>query len=114
VTVTEVSFTRRVGVKADISRLEYAAVAAVFVRKAAFDLPDPVDALAGTYQLTPAELRVVMAIVNLGGVPEIAPVLGMSEPTVRTHLRHIFQKTGTNRPADLVKLVAAYMSPLAR
>jgi DNA-binding CsgD family transcriptional regulator len=94
--------------------VEYAAVAAVFVRKAAFDLPDPVDALAGTYQLTPAELRVVMAIVNLGGVPEIAPVLGMSEPTVRTHLRHIFQKTGTNRQADLVKLVAAYMSPLAR
>lgn len=92
---------------------EYAAVAAVFVRKAAFDLPDPVDALAETYRLTPAELRVVMAIVNLGGVPEIAPVLGMSEPTVRTHLRHIFEKTGTNRQADLVKLVAAYMSPLA-
>jgi DNA-binding CsgD family transcriptional regulator len=32
---------------------------------------------------------------------------------VRTHLRHVFEKTGTNRQADLVKLVAAYMSPLA-
>jgi len=97
---------RQVGAK-------YAAVAAVFVRKAGLDLPDPVDALAESYKLTPAELRVVMAVVNLGGVPEIAPVLGMSEATVRTHLRHVFDKTGANRQADLVKLVAAYMSPLA-
>jgi hypothetical protein len=29
------------------------------------------------------------------------------------HLRHVFEKTETNREADLVKLVAAYMSPLA-
>jgi hypothetical protein len=29
------------------------------------------------------------------------------------HLRHVFEKTGTNREADPVKLVAAYLSPLA-
>jgi FixJ family two-component response regulator len=49
----------------------------------------------------------------IGGVPEIAPVLGISETTVKTHLQHVFEKTGTQRQADLVKLVAGYISPIA-
>jgi DNA-binding CsgD family transcriptional regulator/PAS domain-containing protein len=90
----------------------YSAVAAVFVCKAALDLPHPLETIAGTFKLTPAELRVLMAIVEIGGVPEVAPVLGISETTVKTHLQRIFAKTDTNRQADLVKLVAGYMSPL--
>jgi DNA-binding CsgD family transcriptional regulator len=90
----------------------YSAVAAVFVRKAALDLPHPLEAIAGTFKLTPAEMRVLMMIVQLGGVPEVAPVLGISEATVKTHLQRIFAKTDTSRQADLVKLVAGYMSPL--
>jgi DNA-binding CsgD family transcriptional regulator len=88
----------------------YSAVAAVFVRKAALDLPHPLEALADAYKLTPAEMRVLMTIVQIGGVPEVAPVLGISEATVKTHLQRIFDKTGTSRQADL-KLVAGY-SPL--
>jgi DNA-binding CsgD family transcriptional regulator len=57
-------------------------------------------------------MRVLMMIVEVGGVPEVVATLGVSEPTVKTHLQHIFQKTGTSRQADLVKLVAGYMSPL--
>ena len=91
----------------------YAAVAAVFVRKATLDLHPPLETLSDIYQLTPAELRVLMAIVEIGGVPEVAPALGISETTVKTHLRRLFEKTGTKRQADLVKLVAAFMSPLA-
>ena len=91
----------------------YSAVAAVFVRKTALDLPHPLDAIADGYKLTPAEMRVLMMIVEVGGVPEVAPVLGISESTVKTHLQHIFAKTGTSRQADLVKLVAGHMSPLA-
>ena len=90
----------------------YSAVAAVFVRKAALELPHPIETIASTFQLTPAEMRVLMMIVQLGGVPEVAPVLGISEATVKTHLQRIFGKTGTSRQADLVKLVAGYMSPL--
>jgi len=90
----------------------YAAVAAVFVRKAALDLPSPLQTLAELYKLTPAELRVAMAIIEIGGVPDVAPVLGISETTVKTHLQRVFEKTGTNRQADLVKLVAGFMSPL--
>lgn len=90
----------------------YSAVAAVFVRKAALELPHPLEAIANTFKLTPAEMRVLMMIVELGGVPETAPALGISEATVKTHLQRIFSKTGAGRQADLVKLVAGYMSPL--
>ena len=94
------------------AKVAYSAVAAVFVRKAALEAPHPVDALIGAFGLTPAELRVLMMIVQVGGVPEVAPVLGISETTVKTHLQRIFEKTGATRQADLVKLVASYMSPL--
>lgn len=94
------------------SAVVYRAVAAVFVCKTTLDLPHPLETIAATFKLTGAEMRVLMMIVQLGGVPEVAPVLGISEPTVKTHLQHIFEKTGTGRQADLVKLVAGYMSPL--
>jgi DNA-binding CsgD family transcriptional regulator/PAS domain-containing protein len=94
--------------------IAYSAVAAVFVCRAALDLPHPVEALANAFKLTPAETRVLMMIVQVGGIPEVAPVLGVSETTVRTHLQSIFAKTGAGRQADLVKLVAGYMSPLTR
>jgi DNA-binding CsgD family transcriptional regulator len=92
--------------------IAYSAVAAVFVRKAALELLHPLETIAATFKLTPAEMRVLMMIVQLGGVPEVAPVLGLSEATVKTHLQRIFAKTDTGRQADLVKLVAGYMSPL--
>ena len=92
--------------------VNYAAVAAVFVRKAELSLPHPLETIADLYKLTPAEMRVVMAVTQVGGIPEVARVLGISEPTVKTHLQHVFQKTGAKRQADLVKLVAGHMSPL--
>ena len=90
----------------------YSAVATVFVHKAVLDLPSPPEALAKEFQLTPAELRVLFAIIEVGGVPEVAEVLGISEGTVKTHLHHVFGKTGTTRQADLVKLVAGYSNAL--
>ena len=92
--------------------IAYSAVAAVFIRKATIEFPHPLEIIASTFKLTPAEMRVLMTVVQLGGVPEVAPVLGVSEATVKTHLQRIFAKTKTRRQADLVKLVAGYMSPL--
>jgi DNA-binding CsgD family transcriptional regulator len=91
----------------------HSAAAAVFIRKSELDLPHPLEVISNAYRLTPSEMRVLMLIVQIGGVPEIAPVLGVSETTVKTHLQHVYEKTGTQRQADLVKLVAGYMSPLA-
>jgi DNA-binding CsgD family transcriptional regulator len=67
----------------------YSAVAAVFVRKAVLDLPHPLEAPSTAFKLTPGEMRVLMMIVQLGSVPEVPPVLGISEPTVRTHLQDV-------------------------
>jgi len=92
--------------------IPYAAVAAVLVRKAAFGLPS-LDTLAKIYRLTPAELRILLAVVEIGGVPDIAAVFGISEATVKTHLRRLFSKTNSSRQADLVKLVAGFVNPLS-
>ena len=88
--------------------VSYGAVAAVFVRKAALDLPSPPVVIAQKFRLTQAELRVLFSIVEIGGVSEVAEVLGIAEATVKTHLHHVFEKTGTTRQAELVKLVAGY------
>lgn len=89
----------------------YSAVAAIFIRRATLEGPHPIEAIAKAYHLTPTEMRVLMMIVEIGGVPEVAPVLGISDTTVRTHLQRIFSKTGTGRQADLVKLVAGFIPP---
>ena len=52
-------------------------------------------------------------IVEVGGVPEVATAFGIADTTVRTHVTRLFEKTGTSRQADLVKLVAGYATPLA-
>jgi DNA-binding CsgD family transcriptional regulator len=88
--------------------ISYGAVAAIFVRRAALDLPSPPVAIAQVFKLTQAELRVLFSIVEIGGAAEVAEVLGIPEATVKTHLHHVFEKTGTGRQADLVKLVAGY------
>jgi DNA-binding CsgD family transcriptional regulator len=90
----------------------YSAAAAVFVRKATLEIPSPLETVARRHRLTPSELRVLLAIVEVGGAPEVAQALGVSETTVKTHLRHIFEKTGTSRQAELVKLVAGFSFPL--
>jgi DNA-binding CsgD family transcriptional regulator len=92
----------------------YAAVAGLFVHKAALDAPSPPEAIAKAFKLTPMELRVLLAVVEVGGVPEVAEALGIADTTVRTHLHQTYQKTGTNRQADLVKLVASFSNPLLK
>ena len=91
----------------------YSAVAALFIRKSAIEVPSPPEVIARAYHLTPTELRVLLAIVEVGGVPEVANSLGVAESTVKTHLGHLFEKTGVTRQADLVKIVAGFSTPFA-
>lgn len=88
------------------------ASAALFVRKAALTIPPCSDVIGRAYRLTPTELRVLLAIVELGGVPEVAAAFGVAGSTIKTHLRRLFEKTGAARQADFVKLVAGYATPL--
>ena len=87
-------------------------VAAVFVCKAALETSSSVEVIRRAYQLTRTELRVLLAIVNVGGIPDVATALGVADCTIKTHVRRLFQKTGTGRQADLVKLVAGFFTPL--
>src|SRR5580704_17095706 len=90
----------------------YAAAATVFVRKAELELPSPPEAVAKEFGLTPAELRVLFAVIEVGSVSEVSAVLGVAETTVKTHLQHLFDKTATHRQAELVKLVAGFANAL--
>lgn len=90
---------------------KFKAVAAVFVREAEIDVGSPPRHIAQTFNLTPTELRIMLAIVEVGGVPEVARGLGIAESTVKTHLGRLYEKTGATRQADLVKIFASYASP---
>jgi DNA-binding CsgD family transcriptional regulator len=94
-------------------RAGYAAVAALFVQKAILEQPSAPEVLLKAYGLTPTELRVLLAVVEIGGAPEVAEALGIAETTVKFHLKALFEKTGSHRQADLIKLVAGYSTPLA-
>lgn len=90
------------------------AATVLLVQKAAM-VPSLVpDAIAAAFRLTPSELRVLMAIVEIGGVPDIAAKLGIAETTVKTHLGRLFEKTGAGRQADLVKIAAGFTAPFAQ
>ncbi|MEH2591100.1 DNA-binding CsgD family transcriptional regulator/PAS domain-containing protein [Bradyrhizobium sp. AZCC 1721] len=90
----------------------YTAAAALFVRKAALAVSSAPQAIGSAFKLTPTELRVLLAIVEVGGIPEVAIAFGVADTTIRTHVSRLFEKTGTARQADLVKLVAGYATPL--
>jgi len=64
------------------------------------------EAMARRYSLTASEVRVLETMLGLNGVKAIAEALGLSQATVKTHLHHVFRKTGSKRQKDLVKLVA--------
>ena len=90
----------------------YGAVAGIFVHRAELARPTLIQSVTRHYKLTQAELRVLFAIMQAGGVAETASALGVSDETVRTLLKRIFAKTGQRRQADLIKLVAEFANPM--
>jgi DNA-binding CsgD family transcriptional regulator len=95
----------------DNTAMVFKAVAALLVRRVELVSRSGGELIARNFVLTPAELRVLLAIVEVGGVPETAENLGVAEATVKTHLKRVFAKTGARRQADLVKLAAGFSNP---
>ncbi|MGQ3277300.1 MAG: LuxR C-terminal-related transcriptional regulator [Shinella sp.] len=89
------------------------ACAAIFISTTTSASPLPEAVLTTLFNLTPAEARVLLRIGSGLTPSKSALSLGISESTLKTHLRRIFAKTGTARQADLVKLVANIGTPLA-
>lgn len=63
--------------------------------------------IAGVYGLTKSEAKVAALLVAGKTVREMGEILGISPHTARTHLKHVFGKTNTNRQAALLKLLLA-------
>jgi DNA-binding CsgD family transcriptional regulator len=86
--------------------------AAVFVQDPSLAPVLPGRAFARLYGLTDAELRVLLAMAPGLGVKEAAAMLGIGEVTARTHLQHIFAKTGTSKQTQLLNLLKNSTPPV--
>lgn len=65
----------------------------------------PADLLMALYGFTKAETQTALRIIQGLGLGTVAKELGISQNTVKTHLQRIFEKTGTCRQAELVRLL---------
>lgn len=59
------------------------------------------------FDLTPTEARVAGSLASGNRAGDVAIELGVTQTTMSFHLRNLFQKTGTNRQADLIALILA-------
>ncbi len=93
------------------TRLQPDAVAAVFIA-----LPDEqsggIGLLAQAFNLTAAEIRTLEGLIGGATLDEIAHRLGIARSTAKTHLDHIFAKTGVSRRTELVRLAMQLSQPV--
>lgn len=64
-----------------------------------------IETVARKFNLTPAEARLAAALASGAWLQNYAQTSGVSINTVKTQLRMLFQKTGTSRQVDLVRLL---------
>jgi DNA-binding CsgD family transcriptional regulator/PAS domain-containing protein len=69
--------------------------------------------LATMFGLTPREIAVLMPMLQGASLDDIAAAMGISVPTARSHLNNLFEKTSTNRQAELVAKVLGAIPPVA-
>ncbi len=96
------------------TRLVPKAAAAVFITQAAGPPPADIAAVADSYGLTAAETRMLEHLAHSESIADTASALGISMNTARSHLAHIFSKTGVSRQADLIALVNRLVPPVRR
>ena len=63
------------------------------------------------YGLTATEARMAVALLDADRLQDIADRFGVSLSTIRIHLQRVFEKTGTHRQAELVRLLLAHRLP---
>jgi len=97
------------------ARIAPRASAALFITPAADGIgAPPAAALAALFDLSGAEVRTLERLLAGDSPAEAADTLGIAVTTVRTHLAHIFDKTGTSRQADLIRLAAKFSPPVGQ
>ena len=70
------------------------------------------EAFAKLHGLTASELRVLRALAPGLSIKKVAELLGIGETTVRTHLQHIYSKTGTSKQSELIHMFMSSTPPV--
>jgi DNA-binding CsgD family transcriptional regulator len=87
--------------------------AAVFISAAGANLPPSLETLSALSGLTSREARIALTVADGMSLADAAGNLGISIHTMRTHIAHIFQKTGTNSQQALQKFVSGLSMPVS-
>lgn len=88
------------------------AAVALFLSTRELSLPVLDSTLATLFELTPAEIRVLNRMTKGLCTQEIASELSVSNHTIVTHMKHLYEKTGTNKQTQLMALNAALAPPI--
>jgi DNA-binding CsgD family transcriptional regulator len=70
--------------------------------------------LQALFRLTPTEARIAQGLADGKTIAEIAATHRATLQTVRTQLKSIFAKTGTNRQAQCVAVILRSVATIAR
>ncbi len=76
--------------------------AAIFFKAPETKVEPPLRALAERYGLTASEARVLAGLLGGADARDLAERQGVAVSTIRTHMHHLFEKTGCRTHADLV------------
>lgn len=106
VTTTRIAHRRRDPQREAESALEGAIAPGLPLMADRHPVRSAIENMGEIYRLTPGEIRILHAVMEVGGIRDIALALAVSPATVKTHLHRIFQKTGTTGQVDLIRLVA--------
>jgi DNA-binding CsgD family transcriptional regulator/PAS domain-containing protein len=79
----------------------------VFISQPMGSMPMDEHHVARQYGLTPAELKLLRALVDGKRLVEYADGAGITLNTAKTHLKQLFAKTGSQRQADVVRMFVA-------
>lgn len=87
------------------------AIAIVFMNDPDEKPAPPVEVLRALFNLTPAESRLAISLLDGNSLSEVAELNGVGQETVRSQLKSIFQKTGTGRQGELIRLLSGITGP---
>ncbi len=97
--------------RAETAWLTQRPAAIVFVKDPKESRLPSCDEIRLLFGLTPAQAGLAREILQGDGVQAAAERLGISRATARTHLLEVFQKTGTSRQAELVRVMLQQSLP---
>lgn len=83
-----------------------------FISDPAQELQVDPEYLRKTFGLTPAEIRIAVALCQNGTIEEAAAKAGVAVSTVKTQLKQVYQKTGVDNRTRLTKLIVSLSAVL--